>query len=83
MRRNDVRIRREITSKYGRKQREKVKQVLHQASKQIVQQAKQKQFGIVMEELTGIRKLHRRGNGQGRWIRGRMNSWSYGAATSN
>ncbi len=77
MRRNDVRIRREITSKYGRKQREKVKQVLHQASKQIVQQAKQKQFGIVMEELTGIRKLHRRGNGQGRWIRGRMNSWSY------
>jgi len=78
MKRNDVRIRREITGKCGRKQREKVKQILHHASKQIVQQAKQRQFGIVMEKLTGIRRLYRRGNGQGHWIRGRMNSWSYG-----
>jgi len=77
MRRNDVRIRREITGKYGWKQQEKVKRILHQASKMIVQQAKQRDFGIVMERLTGIRKLYQRGNGQGRWYRGRMNSWSY------
>ena len=77
MRRNDVRIRREITGKYGWKEQEKVKRILHQASKMIVQQAKQGGFGIVMERLTGVRKLYQRGNGQGGWYRGRMNSWSY------
>ncbi|MGA3108297.1 MAG: transposase [Candidatus Bathyarchaeia archaeon] len=75
--RNDVRLRREITSKYGRKQQEKVKQILHHASRLIVQQAKEQRFGIVMEQLTGIRRMYRRGNGQGPRYRGRMNSWSY------
>ncbi|MGA8857615.1 MAG: transposase [Candidatus Bathyarchaeia archaeon] len=78
MRRNDMRIRQRVTGKYGRKQREKVKQILHHASKRIVLDAKRKEFGIVMEKLTGIRKLYRKGNGQGRMYRGRMNSWSYG-----
>ena len=77
IRRNDVRIRREISSKYGLKQREKVKQILHHASKQIVDEAKRERFGIIMENLTGIRALYRRGNGQGRSYRGRMNSWSF------
>jgi putative transposase len=77
MRRNDVRIRREITGKYGWKQQEKVKRIIHQASKMIVHQAKQGVFGIAMERLTGVRKLYQRGNGQGGWYRGRMNSWSY------
>jgi len=77
LKRNDVRIRREISSKYGQKQRDKVKQVLHHASKLIVEEAKAKQYGITMEKLTGIRKLYRRGNWQGCWYRGRMNSWSY------
>ena len=48
LRRNDHRIRRIVTEKYGLKQREKVKQVLHHASKAIVQQAKQNQCGIVI-----------------------------------
>ena len=39
--------------------------------------AKEKKFGVVMENLTGIRKLYGKGNGQGRMYRGRMNSWSY------
>jgi len=77
MRRNDVRIRREISSKYGQKQRERVKQILHHASKQIVEAAKRERFGIVMENLTGIRRLYQRGNGQGNSYRGRMNSWSF------
>jgi putative transposase len=76
-RRNDHRINRTITEKYGLKQREKVKQILHHASKAIVQQAKLSQCGIVMEKLTGLRKLYRRGNLQGRGYRARMNSWSY------
>ena len=77
MRRSDLRIRRRVNGKYGRKQREKVKQILHHASKQIILDAKRKQFGIVMEKLTGIRKLYRKGNWQGRGYRGMMNSWSY------
>ena len=77
MTRNDHRIRRQVSAKYGCKQREKVKQILHHASKRIVMEAKEKQFGIVMEKLTGIRKLYRRGNWQGHNYRGRMNSWSY------
>jgi len=77
LKRNDVRIRREISGKYGQKQRDKVKQILHHASKSVVEEAKAKQYGITMEKLTGIRKLYRRGNWQGRWYRGRMNSWSY------
>lgn len=76
--RNDVRIRCRVSRKYGRKQREKVQQILHHASKLIVAEAKAKQYGIAMEKLTGIRRLYRRGNWQGRWYRGRMNSWSYG-----
>jgi putative transposase len=54
-----------------------VKQILHHASKQIVMDAKRREFGLVMEKLTDIRKLYRKGNWQGRDYRGRMNSWSY------
>jgi putative transposase len=77
LKRNDVRIRRQVTSKYGRKQRDKVQQILHHASKLVVEEAKSRQYGLVMEKLTGIRRLYRKGNWQGRWYRGRMNSWSY------
>jgi hypothetical protein len=47
--RNDYRICRKVAEKYGVRQREKVKQNLHHASKAIVQQAKLNQCGIVME----------------------------------
>ena len=75
--RNDVRIRRRIFGKYGVKQRNKANQHLHHVSKEIVEQAKSQKFGIVMEKLTGIRKLYRRGNFQGEGFRARMNLWSF------
>ena len=75
--RNDHRIQQTIHSKYGRIQRNKVNWILHNTSSRIVEQAKTKQFGIVMENLKGIRKLYRKGNGQGRDYRARLNSWSY------
>jgi putative transposase len=75
--RNDHRIHKTVTRKYGVKERERVKQILHHTSKAIIHQAKQDRCGIVMEKLTGIRKLYRKGNGQGRGYRARMNSWSY------
>ena len=37
--------------------------------------------GTVMEKLKGIRKLYRRGNGQGPSFRGRMNSWDVQGAS--
>jgi putative transposase len=77
--RNDHRIRQRIYAKYGRIQRNKVNWMLHNVSAKIVKQAKEKekQFGIVMENLKGLRKLYRKGNGQGKNYRSRLNSWSF------
>jgi putative transposase len=77
MKRNDHRVRQRIFVKYGRRQSNRVRQLLHQTSKYIVENAKQKQHAIAMEKLTGLRKLYREGNGQGNQYRARMNSWSY------
>jgi len=76
-RRNDTRIRQRIFRKYGVKQRNKVNQILHHVSKDIVGKAKENQFGIILENLKGIRKLYRKGNGQGRNYRSRLNGWSF------
>ncbi len=77
MKRNDHRVRRRVFTKYGRRQRNRVQQLLHQISKGIVEDATQKQCAIAMEKLTGMRQLYRKGNGQGSEYRARMNSWSY------
>lgn len=75
--RNDARIRERVYAKYGVRERSRVKQLLHRTSKQIIAEAKRSRSAIVMERLTGIRKLYRKGNGQGRGYRARMNGWSY------
>jgi putative transposase len=77
-RRNDARIRGRVFSKYGGKQRNRVQPLLHRVSKRIVEDAKTRRYGIVMEKLTGIRRLYRKGSGQSRDYRAKMNSWSYG-----
>jgi putative transposase len=76
--RNDVKVRNRIFRKYGRLERNRVGWLLHNVSANIVLEAKLKRQAIVMEDLTGIRKLYRKGNGQGTGYRSRMNSWSYG-----
>jgi len=76
--RNDIRTRTRVFSKYGEKQRNRVQPLLHNVSKSIVEEAKSKRQGIVLERLTGIRRLYRKGNSQSRNYRARMNSWSYG-----
>jgi len=75
--RNDVEIRKRIFMKYGRLERDRVGCLLHNVSANIVLQARLKRQAIVMEDLRGIRRLYRKGNGQGRAYRGRMNSWSF------
>ncbi|HEX5458125.1 MAG TPA: transposase [Candidatus Nitrosotalea sp.] len=72
-RRNDSRIRKKIFQKYGKLQKNKVHDILHCTSKKIIS----KNSGIIMEDLKGIRKLYRRGNGQGKKYRRKMNSWSF------
>jgi len=76
--RNDVKIRKRMYRKYGRLEADRVGWLLHNVSASIVLQAKLRNQAIVMEELRGIRKLYRKGNGQGANYRSRMNSWSYG-----
>lgn len=75
--RQDNRTSQRLYAKYGRREKNRTVQAIHIVSKKIVQQAKQKQFGIVLEKLKGIRKLYRKGNGQGTSYRGRMNSWTF------
>jgi len=59
--RNDARIRTRIFSKCGERQRNRVRALLHNVSKRIVEDAKTKRYGIVMEKLTGIRRLYQEG----------------------
>jgi len=71
--RNDHRIMKKIYSKYGKKEKNRVHQLIHNVSKKIVSQNQ----GIVLEDIKGIRKLYRKGNGQGKKYRGKMNTWSF------
>ncbi len=75
--RNDFRVGKKVHGKYGRRQRNKVQQILHEKSKAIVAEAQATNSAIVMEDLTGIRKLYQKGNGQGNEYRSYMNSWSF------
>ncbi len=70
--RADSRIQKKLKQKYGKKQKNKEETFLHQESLKLALSSKQ----IFMENLTGIRKLYRKGNGQGRKFRFRLNSWS-------
>ncbi len=74
----DRRVQRRLLTKYGRRQRDRTIQLLHKVSNEIIRHAKANSMSITMVKLTGIRKLYRRGNGQGANYRGRMNGWAFG-----
>src|SRR3989449_1391247 len=78
--RDDDRTRTKIASKYGRRRTSRTGHILHTATKTIVAVAIQQRTAIVLENIEGIRSLYRKGNGQGRKYRGRMNGWSFGEA---
>src|SRR2546421_2444791 len=78
--RDDDRTRTKIASKYGRRRTSRTGHILHTATKTIVAVAVQQRTAIVLENIEGIRSLYRKGNGQGRKYRGRMNGWSFGEA---
>jgi len=72
---NDRRLRAKFAS--SRREKERVKQVLHRVAKRVVQKAKDNREGIVLERLTGIRYKSRRGNGEGPDRRRRIALWPF------
>lgn len=75
--RNDVRIRRKLASKYWKRANHRADQVLHAATNYIIDRATKESAALAIEDLTGIRKMYRRGNGQGADYRFRLNSWPH------
>jgi putative transposase len=78
--RDDARIRTAIAPMYGQRRAARTGHLLHNATKTIVAVAVQQRTAIVLENIEGIRSLYRKGNGQGRKYRGKMNGWSFGEA---
>ena len=74
--RHDHRIRKKIYAKYGYRRKNRVKQILHKVSKNIISELKENKQGIAFEKLTFIRRLYQKGNGQVNNYRGKMNAWS-------
>jgi putative transposase len=77
-RRNDARIRRKLARKYWKRANHRTDQILHAATNSIVETASTDGAALALEDLTGIRKMYRRGNGQGKDYRFRLNSWFHG-----
>lgn len=75
--RNDHRIRKKLYSKYGIRRKNRVNQLLHKVSKDIVYHAVQNKQSLVFEDIRHIRKLYQKGNWQGKKHRGTMNRWSF------
>jgi putative transposase len=80
--RNDVRIRKKIAGKYGKRRSNRVNQLLHHVSKQVVKDAKENKTAITFEKLTYIRRLYQKGNYQGRNYRYKLNAWPFAEAKS-
>jgi putative transposase len=76
-RRNDVRIRRKLARKYWERANHRNDQMIHAATNLIVDTAAKNGAALAMEDLKGIRKMYRRGNGQGADYRFRLNSWPH------
>ncbi len=76
-RRFDVLVKNRFFARIRKRQTRRVNQILHKISKDIVQKARESRSMIVFEDLKGIRKLYRKGNGQGNSYRRKLNSWSF------
>jgi len=70
---------RRVNKKYAssRREKERVRQLLHGITKRVVATAKTKGHAIVLERLKGIRYAHLRRNGEGRGKRRRIAQWPF------
>jgi putative transposase len=68
-----------VEKRFARTRREKnrVRQLLHKIGKEVVEEAKSKSQSIVLEKLKGIRITHLRGNGEGKGRRRRVSQWPF------
>ena len=76
-RRNDRRVKGRFYQRIKGRRTRRIVQHLHKISKDIVSKAVQQKSMIIFEDLKGIRKLYRKGNGQGNKFRRKLNSWSF------
>ena len=76
-RRNDARMRGKLARKYWGRGNRRSDQILHAAANYIVGTAAKDRAALALEDLTGIRKMYRKGNGQGAGYRFRLNSWPH------
>ena len=76
-RRNDRRKKGQFWKEKQRRMQNRTKQYIHKISKHIVDNAVKSKSMIVLENLKGIRKLYRKGNGQGNKYRRRLNGWQH------
>ncbi|WP_456327857.1 RNA-guided endonuclease InsQ/TnpB family protein [Archaeoglobus sp.] len=65
--------RRELLQKYGKREKNRVKDILHKVSKTIVEFAKVRGCGIILEDLKGIRKSIN----FNRIMNRRLHNWSF------
>lgn len=73
----DVRVKRHFQKRLGNRRSRRIQRYLHIISKDIVKKAVESKSMIVLEDLKGIRKLYKKGNGQGNRYRRKLNSWSF------
>lgn len=71
----DLRLKRKFAG--SRREKERVRQVLHMVSTVIVENARANGNAIVLERLKGIRYGHRKGNGEGIGRRRRIALWPF------
>jgi putative transposase len=74
-RRDDLRIRRQISRMYWKRANHRTDQMLHAVTNFMVAVASRDDATFALEDITDIRKLYRKGNGQGPNYRFRLNSW--------
>ena len=72
---NDRRVEKHYTS--ATREKERVRQLLHRAAKEIVRNAKSQGQAIVLERLKGIRYAHGKGNWEGKGRRRRIAQWPF------
>ena len=75
--RDDHRIRKQLYSKYGTRRKNRINQLLHKISQDVVYNAAQNRHALVFEDIRHIRKMYQKGNWQGKKHRGTMNGWSF------
>ena len=75
--RNDQRKKKQFFKNMQNRLQNRTKQFIHKISKQIVDDAVKAKSIIAFENLKGIRKLYRKGNGQGNKFRRKLNGWQF------